>query len=284
MFSEIIKIKYSPHVLIIFLLCILHSIVNAENCRSDEQIESQCCEFFKSMNNTKATRIQTFDKTVCTMSVYHRDSSASFRRFGFASDGQVSVFMQPGGNKQKTNSSQSFLIFPFGEIPSVKYNSDERLKVNSGSGQSWSFNTQSGLPVALEACDIKISSKFSLQDSGFKINSCKRHLIIETPVEVGGEYIAYPDKTLIVKDPEGKNCKIKNSDLYSYRTTGKSYKDKLGRHFDFKLRYRSNYEMGQNLKKICPELNVSMLLNTKISNSSKEESRARDILEGRSAK
>lgn len=258
--------------------------VFANNCKSDEQAALECCEFIKSMNHTKTNRLQTFDKSVCTLSVYHRDSDTSYRRFGFGSDGQVSIFMQPGGNKQKTNSSQSYLIFPFGEYPTAKYNADEKLHVRSGSGQQWTFNTQNSLPVAIDGCNISVSSKFSLQDSGVKIKSCKQHLVIETPVDVGGEYIAYADKALTVSDPSQKTCQIKNSDLYEYKKDKGSYKDPRGRYYNIKMKYKSNRELGMRLQKICPNLDVSMLFKENSSGSRKidpaEEKRARDILEG----
>lgn len=270
---------------IVFVLVIFFSgAAFAATCKSDDQARYECCELLKTKNQTKFSRLATLDNSVCTMSVYAGDSNSSFRRFGFASDGQVSVFLQPGGNRQKSNSSQSFLIFPFGEIPTGQFGFDEKLQVTSGSGQKWTFNTQSALPSAIEGCSLTVSPKFSLQDSGIKIQSCKKHLVAETPVEVGGEYIAYPDKPLTLRDPAQKTCQLKNSDLYEYKKTGPSYKDKLGRHFTFKLKFRTNAEMGEKLAKLCPSLDVSMLKteqrNVPRKTDPADEKRARDILEG----
>lgn len=258
-----------------FLTLFLTTAAWANSCKSDDQANSECCDFFKSKNHTKTSRISTLDQSVCTVSVYNGNSDTSYRRFGFASDGQVSIFMQPGGNKQKLNSSQSYLIFPFGEIPVVKYNADEKLNIKSGSGQLWTFNTQNSLPIALEGCKLSVSPNFSLRDSGIKIQSCENHLVIETPVEVGGEYIAYPEKTLTVRDPNLKSCRIKNSDIYEYKKTGSSFRDKLGRYFNMKVKFKSNREMGLKLKKICPHLDVSMMLAT-TSNSAKPADTAGD--------
>ena len=270
--------------IIFFFNLFISSVVFANNCKSDDQADFECCEFFKSVNNTKISRLETLDKSICTLSIYNVNADKSFRRFGFASDGQISIFMQPGGNKLKANSSQSYLIFPFGDYPTIKATGDERLHVRSGSGQNWTFNTQNSLPIALEGCNINVSSKFSLQDSGVKIVSCKKHLVIETPIEVGGEYIAYPDKTITVRDPNQKACQIRNSDLYDYKKSGSSYKDKLGRHFTMKMKFKSNKELGLGLQKICPKLDVSMMLTSSVSSpkhkDSNEEKRARDILEG----
>lgn len=278
-------LKLAMQKIILLFILFLSDGVFANNCKSDDQADIECCEFIKSMNHTKANRLQTFDKSVCTLSVYNRDSDTSYRRFGFGSDGQVSIFMQPGGNKQKINSSQSYLIFPFGEYPTVKYNADEKLHVRTGSGQQWTFNTQNSLPIAIAGCDISVSSKFSLQESGVKIQSCKKHLVIETPVEVGGEYIAYPDKSLTVRDPNQKSCQIKNSDLYDYKKGRRSYKDSRGRYYNIKMKFKSNRELGQRLQKICPGLDVSMLLKDNSSSSREidpaEAKRALDILEGR---
>lgn len=272
-----------------FLFIIVSSSISfANNCKSDDQADFECCEFIKSMNHTKASRLQTLDKSICTMSVYSRDSDAGYRRFGFASDGQVSIFMQPGGNKQKSNSSQSYLIFPFGELPTGKFNADEKFQVKSGSAQKWIFNTQTALPSLLEGCNLSVSSKFSLHASGVKIQSCKKHLVIETPVEVGGEYIAYPEKTLTVRDPDQQTCQIRNSDLYDYKKTGASYKDKQGRYFTLKMKFKSNRELGLHLQKLCPNLDVSMMFAASPASPRQidpaEEKRARDILEGRTKK
>lgn len=234
----------------------------AAMCKSDDQAQTECCEFVRVTNLTQATRLQTLDQSACTMSVYHTDSNSSFRRFGFGSDGQVSIFLQPGGNKSKSNSSQSFLIFPFGQQPNINFDGNGKALVKSGSGQAWTFSTQSALPVALEGCSIQIKSNFTLQDSGVKISSCRNHLIAETPVEVGGEYISYPDKTLTLKDPRGGSCTVKNNDLYEYKAEGRSYKDKKGRFFNVKLKYKSNAELARNLKILCPSLDVSMLTNS----------------------
>lgn len=257
----------------------------ANQCTSDVQAETECCEMLKSLNQTKVSRLPTRDKRFCTLSVYNGDSSSGFRRFGFANDGQVSIFMQPGGNSQKSNSSQSFLIFPFGELPTGKFDADQRkLNLKSGSGQKWTFNSETSLPNTLEGCTLNVSSKFSLQDSGVKIHSCKKHLVIETPVEVGGEHIAYPDKLLTLRDPSGKSCQLKNSDLYEYIKEGKSYKDKLGRYFNSKFRFRTNQELAGSLRKLCPGLDVSMLMTAAAPSAgqieSADEKRARDILNG----
>lgn len=272
---------------ILIFIFLASDITQADNCKRDDQAEFECCELFKSISSTKITRIQTRDKSICTMSVYNRDADHSFRRFGFGSDGQVSVFLQPGGNKEKRNSSQSFLIFPFGELPHYKY-SDDKLQVLTGSGQRWTFNAQSSLPVAVEGCDIQVSSKFNLQDSGIKIRSCKKHLVVETPVEVGGEYIAYPDKLLTVRDPEGESCQIKTADLYNYKKTNYSYKDKLGRYFDVKLKFKSNRELRERLKKICPKLDLSMLNHRSESPSptsgSSYKEKSQDVREGQTGK
>lgn len=270
--------------LIIFSVLFFYGTAFAANCKSDEQAQFECCELLKTKNQTKFSRLATLDKSVCTMSVFSGDSDSSFRRFGFASDGQVSVFLQPGGNRQKSNSSQSFLIFPFGEIPNGQFVGDEKLQVSSGSGQKWTFNTQTALPSALEGCNLTVSAKFSLQDSGVKIQSCKKHLVAETPVEAGGEHIAYPDKTLTLRDPANQTCTLKNSDLYDYKKTGTSYKDRRGRHFTFKIKFRTNAEMGEKLGRMCPGLDVSMLKAEQRKAPRKtdptEEKRARDILEG----
>lgn len=131
---------------------------------------------------------------------------------------------------------------------------------------------------------MTVSPKFSLQESGIKIQSCKKHLVAETPVEVGGEYIAYPDKALTLRDPAQNTCRLKNSDLYEYKKDGPSYKDKRGRHFTFKLKFRTNAEMGDKLGKLCPGLDVSMLKTEQRKAPRKtdptDEKRARDILEG----
>ena len=271
--------------IIILALLLSSGFAVGATCKSDGQAETECCELLKSKNQTTFSRLATLDKSVCTMSVYAGDSNSSFRRFGFASDGQISIFMQPGGNRQKGNSSQSFLIFPSGEIPMGRYEGDEKLQVRSGSGQKWTFNTQTALPSALEGCSLTVSPKFSLQDSGVRIQNCKKHLVIETPVEVGGEYIAYPDKPLTMRDPAQNTCRLKNSDIYSYKKDGTNYKDKLGRHFTLKLKYKSNAEMAQKFKILCPRLDVSMLLVEPAKAPRKidptDEKRARDILDGR---
>ncbi len=269
--------------MIFLTLLLLSGFSFAENCKSSDQALTECCEFVKSMHHTKVSRLLTLDK-VCTMSVYTGNVDSSFRRFGFASDGQVSVFMQPGGNKMKSNSSQSFLIYPFGRLPTGEFNSDEQLIVKSGSGQKWTFNTQSSLPSSLEGCKLSVNSKFSLQDSGFKIQSCKNHLVIETPVEVGGEAIAYPDRLLTIRDPAQNTCQVKATELYEYKKNSGSYMDKLGRYYSMKMKYKSNRDMGLNLQKLCPGLNVSMLLQSTPEPALRktdpsDEKRARDILD-----
>lgn len=238
--------------------------INYEKCKSAQQTELGCCEFTENfMSSTQVARIQTRDKDVCTLKVSNSDTKRSFRRFGFASDGQVSIFIQPGGNNQKNNSMQSYLIFPFGENPNVKDGDDKKFYVKSGSGQTWVFDKMTSLPTSLEGCKVNVNSKFSLTNSGVKIELCKKHLVISTPVEIGGEYIAYPDKSLTVIDPAGESCQIKNSDLYKY---GRA-KDKRGRHHDAKMKFKSNDDLGIFLGNICPRLNVSMMLKASASSN-----------------
>lgn len=268
-------------IFILILTLFFSNFVFAENCTTEEQADYMCCEFNKIKNHSQSTRLATFDKSVCTLSVYGDNPNQSYRRFGFGSDGQVSVFMQPGGNSQKLNSSMSFLLFPFGELPTADYKEDGKIKIKSGSGQNWSFNSQTALPTALSGCDLQVSPKFSLQDSGVKIKSCKNHLVIETPAEVGGEYIAYPDKSLTIRDPKGKSCQVKNSDLYNHiKKPNSQYKDKLGRYYDVKLKYKTNKELADNLKKLCPSLDVSVLSTTQIHDPA-DTKRAYDALNGK---
>ncbi len=270
----------------VFALSILSLQINAsEPCKSEEQAMNECCETRKATQLTRTSRLETNVGHNCTLSVYSTKADTSFRRFGFAGDGQLSVFIQPGGNSQKQNSSQSYLIYPFGELPISKVESDGTLTVKTGSGQKIVFDPRTATPTSIEGCQIEVRPNITLQDSGFKIKSCEKHLVIETKVEVGGEYIAYPDKSLTIKDPKGHSCEVKNSDLYNYEKSGKSVHDRAGRFFTFAMKFKKNEDMAKSLKKLCPRLDVSMLKDKSPSpvNNSAEEKRVLDILEGKNS-
>lgn len=262
------------------LLLITQQSLAYDNCKSNYQRENECCDYQTSFSGTVTKRLPA-KYNACSVGIYPTRQDESFRRFGFGSDGQVMVFLQPGGNKQKANSSQSYLIFPFGNIPSSQVSSNDEIIVTTGSGQKWIFDQKNSLPKKIEGCQIEVSSSFQLQNSGFKIKTCEKHLVIETPIEVGGDYTQYPDKPLIVRDPKGQACGIKNSDLYHFEKTNgpsKEYMDSKGRYHNQYLKFKSNQELAAKLRKSCPSLDLSML-----NRDFKEERRATDILEGRDA-
>ncbi len=250
------------HVFAVLLISVLSSVLiltkaSAQAC--DPTDKNQCCSFNLVKNQTKTSRIQALDQT-CSLSVVSQQTTRSFRRFGFASDGQVSVFMQPGGNSQRANATQSFLIYPFDENPTYEAGSGNNFSIDSGSGLKWTFDSATSLPVSLESCSLSVSPTFTLHDSGVNINSCPGHLVIETPVEVGGEYIAYPNRKMTIRDPQGHTCEIDNSDLYRYiEKSENNTHDRAGRYYNIKLKYSTNRELGQQLHRICPRLDVSML-------------------------
>lgn len=234
-----------------------YQTAQAQSCNPASK--NQCCPFVEMQGQANVSRIPTLDGS-CTLSVVDQNSRHSFRRFGFGSDGQVSVFMQPGGDAQRAAATQSFLIYPFGENPTAEPQSGGRFAVNSGSGQRWIFDTQTALPVSLSNCRITVSPTFTLANSGVNISSCARHLVIQTPVEAGGEYIAHEDGMLTVRDPAGTSCQVHSTDLYRYIRKGPSNtQDRQHRFYNIQLKYRSNGEMAQQLRRLCPRLDVSML-------------------------
>lgn len=257
------------HVLPVFAFFVLAAVLGgtsaqAASCNPTDR--TQCCTIVQSQKQTNITRIQALDQS-CTMSVVAQQSNRSFRRFGFGSDGQFSVFLQPGGNSQRASATQSFLIYPFGQNPTVESGSGNRFTVNSGSGQRWTFDALTSTPVSVNDCTLNVNPNFTLHNSGVSLSSCTGHIVIETPVEVGGEYIAYPDGHLTVHGLRGQTCQIANSDLYRYIQKGTSNtKDRAGRYYNIQLKYRSNREMAQALHRLCPQLDVSVL--TTASNTS----------------
>ena len=233
----------------------------AQYCTSDVQAATECCVLVKSVHQTNIQRIPSADNVTCSLDVVSSNHDVSFRRFGFSSDGQFSIFMQPGGDRAHANATQSFLLFPFGEIPMAK-EQESKINIKSGSGQKWVFNALTGLPESLEGCELTVNPHFSMSDSGIRISSCEHHLVIETPIEAFGEYMEYPAKPLVVHDPAGGVCHILNSDIYRYNLEHATASDKAkGRFFDVKLKFKTNHELGQHLKAKCPNLDVSMLMN-----------------------
>lgn len=225
----------------------------------DPADKNQCCDFVQTRSQLSVSRMLTFDQGACTLSVYYQQSGSRFRRIGFGSDGQVSVFMQVEGSS-RSNATQSFLIYPFGENPTLNAGSSNQLEIDTGSGQKWTFNTQTRMPTDIDSCAITASPSFSTSSSGVSISQCENHLVVTTPVEVGGEYIAYPDKPLTITDPKGKTCAISTSDLYEYINKGpNNTKDRAGRYYNIKLKYRSNAEMARALRQKCPNIDTSVL-------------------------
>lgn len=250
---------FSIFILVSFAVLIYsESLMAAGAC--DPADKSQCCVFVQSQNQLSISRILTYDQTACTLSVYNQQSGTRFRRMGFGSDGQVSVFMQVEGNS-RSNATQSFLIYPFGENPTLHSSSNaNQLEVATGSGQKWTFNSQNKLPTSVDSCTITASPSFSTTSSGLSLSDCENHLVVTTPVEVGGEYISYPNKPLTLRDPKGKTCAITTSDLYNYIDKGpNNTKDRAGRYYNIKLKFKTNAAMARALESKCPNIDVSVL-------------------------
>lgn len=225
--------------------------------------KSSCCSYNVDQGPTAISRLATYDQSACSLSVVLDSPGNRYRRFGFGSDGQVSIYIQTSPAKG-ANSTQSFLIYPFGENPAVNLGSAigsaNNFQVDSGSGHKWTIDSMTSLPTSLEGCSISVSPSFTLSNSGVVISSCRNHLVVTTPIEVGGEYIAYKNKPLTIKDPKGKTCSLTTSDLYNHIEKGpKNTKDTLNRYYNVKLKYQSNQELANALRGICPGLDVSML-------------------------
>ena len=215
----------------------------------------------KTVQQTDIQRIPSGNKVTCSLDVVNNNHDSSFRRFGISSDGQFSIFMKPGGDKVRGEATQSFFIFPFGEIPTA-VDQESKINIKSGSGQKWVFNAHTGLPESLEGCDLTVSRNFSMTDSGVKIEKCEHHLVIKTPIEPFGEYIEYIDKPLDLYDPAGSVCHLINSDIFEYNLAHATARDKEKRRFfDVKLKFTTNNDLGNFLKTKCHKLDVSMLLN-----------------------
>ncbi len=245
----------------------------AERCQSGEPSSLNCCEFSSGTQMTRFSRLQSLDG-VCMLSVRSSNSDVDFRSFTFGSDGKFFIFMQPGGNSKKQNSSQSFVFFPNGDIPNSKIQSQNSIVVNSGTGMNWKFDPATALPTSADDCSISIQKKFSLMDSGVQIKNCQNHLVLESKAEVGGDWLSYPEKTSIMRDPKGNSCELKHSDLYHFPD---NRKDRLGRHFTSKYKFKNNEDLGRMLKSRCPQLDLTVL---KANKNAAEEKRAREILEG----
>lgn len=246
---------------LIFSSIAFSQIISSELCGMADK--SSCCSFNVDQNATSISRLQTLDQSSCAMGVVLDSPGNRYRRFGFGSDGQVSIYIQTSAAKG-ANSTQSFLIYPFGENPTVNLGSAigsaNNFEIDSGSGHKWTINSMTSLPTALEDCVINVSTSFTLSNSGVSISSCQKHLVVTTPIEVGGEYIAYPEKPLTIRDPKGKSCAITTSDLYNYTEKGpKNTKDGLGRYYNIKLKYSTNADMARALRRKCPSLDTSVL-------------------------
>lgn len=254
-----VVVKFSILVLsVVAVLINSQELMAAGGC--DPTDKSQCCDFVQSQNQLSVSRMLTYDQGACALSVYHHQSSIRFRRMGFASDGQVSVYMQVEGSS-RNNATQSFLIYPFGENPTLNMGaSGNQVEIDTGSGQKWTFNSENRLPTNVDSCSVTASPSFSTSSSGISLSSCENHLVVTTPVEVGGEYIAYPDKPLTLRDPKGKTCAITTSDLYDYIVKGpNNTKDRAGRYYNIKLKFRTNADMARALARKCPNIDVSVL-------------------------
>jgi hypothetical protein len=240
---------------------LIYSQISLAAGTCDPSDRSQCCVFVQSQNQLSISRILTYDQGACTLSVYNQQSATRFRRMGFGSDGQVSVFMQVEGNS-RSNATQSFLIYPFGENPTLNMRSGgSQLEIATGSGQKWTFNSQNKLPTSVDSCTITASPSFSTSNSGINLTDCENHLVVTTPVEVGGEYISYPNKPLTLHDPKGKTCAITTSDLYNYIDKGpNNTKDRVGRYYNIKLKFKTNAAMARALASKCPNIDVSVLV------------------------
>ena len=243
--------------IIIFL--IWNSTLYADNS-CNTQDKNTCCAFSINKNTTKISRLESYLDKICALSISTERNNISFRRFGLGSDGQFSIYIHPGGFSQNANSTQSYLIYPFGENPTVSINTSSLFSVDSGSGQIWRFNSETNLPVSIDDCEISVSSNFNLENSGVNISNCQNHLIIKTPLEIGGEAIAYPDLNLTITDPDGGTCQIKTNDLYNYLQRGAKYKDLRGRYYNIEFKFKTNRELGLMLRRKCPRLDVSMLV------------------------
>lgn len=143
----------------------------------------------------------------------------------------------------------------------------------------WTINPKTATPISVTGCEIAVSPSFSQTDSGVRIKSCEKHLVMETRVEAGGEWIAYPEKTSVIKDPKGIQCEIKHRDLFTFK---EGFQDKKGRSFEQNYKFKNNKDLGQMLKAKCPSLDISMLNSAPAENRVRsEEQRALDLLEGR---
>jgi len=276
-------------IIFILIVAFVQNLFAAGKCASSEQADKECCELGMTSpvtsEKTNIVRFERVQEKVCELNLSKRNAEGINRRFDFANDGKVTVVVSnPTGNKAVGR--KSFYFFPMGKLPNYSIENDKNIIIKSGSGMKWKFDSKNSLPTSIDGCNLDVSKKFTTMNSGIKIESCENFLILDTPDTVGMfSHITYPEKISNLRDKKGRTCPLENRDLFKHSGKGKN-----GLYDRAILRFNTNEELAQFLKKKCAPYKLDLSPLTAKQNNSEEdfanrkidpieEQRVKDLLE-----
>lgn len=202
---------------IIFLIL---SIALAQNC--PDQAEDFGPYRFRRSQISKALG--------CMVNVKLRDSTDTkpARFFDFLKEGQIQITTQNGPvSKTDSTGTRSYFILPANETQSIKSLGGLGIQVKDSAGLGWSFNEQ-GEITSENGCKLKVNPKITWEnestannkDGGFSINRCPGSIIIDVGFRRTRNPIDEKDRVIAIRDPQGKSCQVKNSEVFSYKDQG----------------------------------------------------------------
>ena len=232
------------------LIYLILSIALAQNC--PDQSEDLGPYSYRRLEYSKALG--------CVVSVKAKSvgDSKPTRYFNFFKDGQIQVKTQIGPISQTQSTGfRNYFILPANETPAIKNLGGIGVQVKDSAGLKWNFNEQ-GQAKSENGCKLKINPKVTWEnevtqnnkEGGFFISHCPGSIIVDIGFKRTRDPVLEKDRLVTIRDPQGKSCQVKNSDIFSYP---KSYEGV------FKYKNSKSFYDFLNTKASCKELDLSPL-------------------------
>jgi hypothetical protein len=170
-----------------------------------------------------------------------------YRSYAFFSDGLLMVFSSYGDGQTgpDATSAREFFLFPRRAAPQLALDSKAgAVSVRMSDGARADFDPATGQLSGLERGAVAVSPRIDPKERGGVEITRYAGLLLDAGFRIGESPSGRPDGTSLFRGADGRECEVKNRDLFAYGPGGDHA---------FKL---TDAQLSAWLKTACPGLNA----------------------------
>lgn len=209
--------------------------------------QSQCPEIVERNEGTQIQQTWSEGSQTCFFSITPLDGYVDliYRDYLFTSEGLLMVFNSYGkGPDAETTGARMFYLFPRPQSQfSYSWNFDTKeLEVRHITGDTFIFDSRKARLKSMSRGTITNADDVNKENRGGVEIMNYKGLLLDSGFEMGRAPNSNRNATSVLKDSAGKQCKLKNYELFNYLSGG-----------DVVFKFKDG-GFGSFLKKRCPSL------------------------------